>query len=178
MNAIISSTKFDGSLHYQFDAQLVSASGNEIRVYTPPGCKAVTYRGEVVCTSHALRIFYTDRPWNMMVRWFPDWRFENHYVNIAEPATWDGHVLRWVDLDLDIIHHAGAADPMLDDEDEFARHRVKWGYPQATVDRCWRAVEEVYGLIRNQSPPFDQITTRWRPPGDGEMVGPLYTLRS
>ncbi len=163
MNAIISSTKFDGSLHYQFESQLVSASANEIRLYTPPRVKLVTYRGELSTTSHSLRIFYTDRAWNVMIRWHADWRLEEHYVNIAEPATWDGRVVRWVDLDLDIIHHAGAAEPVLDDEDEFERHRVKWGYPQDVVDRAWASVETVWAMMKRAETPFDEQTTLWRP---------------
>lgn len=165
MNAIISSTKFDGSLHYRFASELISAAGNEIRLYTPPRVKLATYRGELMTKSHSMRIFYTDRDWNVMIRWHADWRFEEYYVNIAEPATWDGHVLRWVDLDLDIIHRAGASDPILDDEDEFERHRIKWGYPQTTVDRCWRAVQEVWEQITTQTAPFDPSMTLWRPPG-------------
>ncbi len=163
MNSIISSTKFDGSLHYQFESELVSAEGNEIRFYTPPHTKMTTYRGELTTTSHSLRIFYTDLHWNVFVRWHADWRFENYYVNIAQPATWDGHVLRWVDLDLDIIQHANQTVPILDDEDEFERHRVKWDYPQPVVDRAWQSVKEVWALLENRTSPFDTAAQQWRP---------------
>ncbi len=168
-NAIISSTKYDGSLHYRYDTTLVRAEGNEISFYTPPHVEMTTYRGELKTKSHLLQIFFTDRPWNVVVRWHADWRFEEHYVNIAEPATWDGRVLNWVDLDLDIINRPTMPEPKLDDEDEFERHRVKWSYPQGLVDRAWGAVEEVWGMIKRADCPFDEATTLWRP-GAGTSV--------
>ncbi len=164
MNAIISSTKFDGSLHYRYDTTLVRADGNEVWFYTPPRVSMTTYRGELHTKSHMLQVFYTDRSWNAVVRWHADWRFEEYYVNIAEPATWDGRVLKWVDLDLDIIHRPGG-ELRLDDEDEFERHRVKWSYPQGVVDRAWSAVEEAWGMIQRAEYPFDEATTLWRPDG-------------
>ncbi|GIW75931.1 MAG: UPF0374 protein YjjG [Phycisphaerae bacterium] len=165
MKAVISSTKFDGSLHYQFEADLVQATDREIRVYTPPGVKLLTYRGELMTRSHSLRIFYTDLSWNVMIRWHADWRFEEHYVNIADPATWDGRVVRWVDLDLDLIRRAGSDEPVLDDEQEFERHRIKWGYPEKLVQRVWQTVEQVWQLMRDEKVPFDEQTCLWRPSG-------------
>lgn len=168
--AIISSTKYDGSLHYTYEAPLVSASEREIRVYTPPNHKATTYRGEVICSSHALRIFYTDRPWNLFVRWYGDWRFESYYVNIARPATWDGRVVSWVDMDLDIIFRPGADEPVLDDEDEFERHRVKWGYTPKVVEQSWRAVKDVWSMMKSGECPFDGSLHDWRPGADARAV--------
>ena len=50
------------------------------------------------------------------------------YVDIATPPVWDGSVLRSVDLDLDVVRGANGR-VWVDDEDEFAQHRVEYSYP-------------------------------------------------
>ncbi|MGB0101971.1 MAG: DUF402 domain-containing protein, partial [Nocardioides sp.] len=44
------------------------------------------------------------------------------YVDITTPPSWDGSVLRAVDLDLDVVR-GNAGRVWVDDEDEFADHR-------------------------------------------------------
>ena len=51
------------------------------------------------------------------------------YVDITTPPLWDGPVLRAVDLDLDVVRGVDGR-VWLDDEDEFAEHRVELGYPR------------------------------------------------
>ncbi len=161
--AIIHSTKYNGSQHYHFESEIISITDREFRFYNRPGDPFDCYRGKLVSKSHSLRIFYPDRPWNVMVRWYPDWRFEEFYVNIASLPTWDGLALNWVDLDLDIIFSAGKNEPMLDDAEEFEIHKKKWNYPETLVAQCWRSVEEVWGMMKSQAHPFDLVTTSWRP---------------
>ena len=70
-----------------------------------------------------------------------------HYVNIATPATWDDGTLRFVDLDLDVIWRADSGEVILDDEDEFALHQVRFGYPSDLIEQARRSGEEVRELI-------------------------------
>ena len=55
------------------------------------------------------------------------------YVDVATPAVWDGAVLRSIDLDLDVIRRQDGT-VLLDDEDEFATHRVAYGYPAEVIE--------------------------------------------
>ena len=54
---------------------------------------------------------------------------------MATPPYWDGDVLRSVDLDLDVIQGLSGR-VWVDDEDEFADHRVRWGYPRGRRPRA------------------------------------------
>ena len=51
------------------------------------------------------------------------------YVDITTPPVWDGAVLRAVDLDLDVVR-GNTGRVWVDDEDEFADHRVRVRLPR------------------------------------------------
>jgi len=82
------------------------------------------------------------------------------YVDMTTPPTWDGAIVRAVDLDLDVVQ-----DPdgrvWVDDEDEFARHRTELGYPDDVVDLAAASRDRVRGLIVAGSAPFDGAARRW-----------------
>ena len=64
------------------------------------------------------------------------------YVDIATPATWhDDHLVRAVDLDLDVIRGT-TGRVWVDDEDEFAAHRVELDYPDEVVEQAVRSAAD------------------------------------
>jgi len=99
------------------------------------------------------------------VMWYVDWRPRMHYVNVATPATWSDGTLRFIDLDLDVIWRSDTGEVILDDEDEFALHQVRFGYPSDLIARAWRTGGEVRDMIARRSYPFDGSLHRWRPDG-------------
>ncbi|RYE80199.1 MAG: DUF402 domain-containing protein [Myxococcales bacterium] len=80
------------------------------------------------------------------------------YVDIATPAEWDGDEVRCVDLDLDVIQGV-TGRVWVDDEDEFARHRVEYSYPEDIVAGALAGLDEVHHLIEHQQAPFDRATS-------------------
>ncbi|MGN6506086.1 MAG: DUF402 domain-containing protein [Tepidisphaeraceae bacterium] len=160
---LVSSTKFDGGLHYQFGGVVVAEASDELRVYTESLTPVRSYRGDFPAKSHALRLFWPDRHWNLVMRWRPDWSIEDYYVNIATPATWNQSVVDWIDLDLDLILAPHAREALLDDADEFESHSQAWGYPPALVKRCWATIDDVKALMRRREFPFDGSLESWRP---------------
>ena len=99
------------------------------------------------------------------------------YIDVASPATWDGAVLRAVDLDLDVVRlsdplpasvqHAAqvagrvAGEVFVDDEDEFAEHQVAFGYPADVVAAARASCEELVAAVRAGLPPYDGTHRRW-----------------
>jgi hypothetical protein len=80
------------------------------------------------------------------------------YVDIATPPTWDGDVVRSVDLDLDVL--AGWSGRVwIDDEDEFAERRG--GYPEEVVAHALTTCREVERLLATGTAPFDATAERW-----------------
>lgn len=158
----VRSTKYDGSLHYAYDVTVVDDSGDRLLAWAHAGTPLRSYRGPRASPRNFLRVHEVGRDWNLEVMWDTDWRPNKHYVNIALPSTWDDGVLRFVDLDLDISWWADGRVVLLD-VDEFDEHRARFGYPDALVDRAWRAVDEVRGLIATRTAPFDGALYGWRP---------------
>ncbi len=79
------------------------------------------------------------------------------YVDMATPPVWDGLVVRSVDLDLDVVQ--GISGRLwIDDEDEFADHRVRWSYPDEVVAGALRSCRAVAEAVEHRIPPFDGET--------------------
>jgi hypothetical protein len=82
------------------------------------------------------------------------------YVDIATPVTWDGDLVRSVDLDLDVIRGV-TGRIWVDDEDEFAEHRVSLDYPADVVAQALAACDEVHAALLAERPPFDGTARGW-----------------
>ncbi|MEJ7832005.1 MAG: DUF402 domain-containing protein [Nocardioides sp.] len=82
------------------------------------------------------------------------------YVDMTSVPVWDGSVVRAVDLDLDVIRGADCS-VVVDDEDEFAEHRVTFGYPPDVVDLAEASCAWVHEAVLNQAPPFDGTADSW-----------------
>jgi uncharacterized protein len=82
------------------------------------------------------------------------------YVDIATPGRWDGTVLRSVDLDLDVIR-GNTGRVWVDDEDEFAQHRVQLGYPDELVRSAVASCERVHAAVRERRAPYDGAADAW-----------------
>ncbi|GAA4698234.1 DUF402 domain-containing protein [Nocardioides conyzicola] len=79
------------------------------------------------------------------------------YVDITTPPVWDGSVVRAVDLDLDVI--CGPTGRVwIDDEDEFADHRVRFGYPDEVARAAVASCESVHAQVLAGRAPYDGDT--------------------
>ncbi|MGH8903982.1 MAG: DUF402 domain-containing protein [Egibacteraceae bacterium] len=161
----VHSTKFDGSLHYRYDVELVAWWPGVLALYRAAGTPLDSYRGTSAARVHTLELHWADRWHNLAVSWDRHWRPREHYVNVATPSVWDSDsgIVRFVDLDLDVIWDAASDAILLDDVEEFDEHQVSYGYPPDLVDRAWEAVRDVHDLFRGAVPPFDGRLYAWRP---------------
>ena len=65
-----------------------------------------------------------------------------------------------VDLDLDVVRPRGG-EAHVEDEDQFAERRMRYGYPDSVVDAARRTCEWLMGRVRRE------------PDGDGDGVEPF-----
>ncbi|MGH3412766.1 MAG: DUF402 domain-containing protein [Marmoricola sp.] len=83
------------------------------------------------------------------------------YVDVATPPVWSGDTVRCIDLDLDVIRGV-TGRVWVDDEDEFAAHRVELGYTDDVVEQAVASCREVLDRVERGTPPFDAGTSaRW-----------------
>jgi hypothetical protein len=78
------------------------------------------------------------------------------YVDIATTSVWDSGAVICVDLDLDVMR-GWTGRVWVDDEDEFAEHRVRYGYPDEVVRLATRTCEEVRRAVESRHPPYDGL---------------------
>ena len=82
------------------------------------------------------------------------------YVDITTPPVWDGAVLRAVDLDLDVVR-GNTGRVWVDDEDEFADHRVRDGYPPEVVSAAAASCDRVHAAVADGRAPYDGVAAGW-----------------
>jgi hypothetical protein len=81
------------------------------------------------------------------------------YVDITTVPCWTDAVVTTVDLDLDVVR-GRSGRVWVDDEDEFADHRVRYGYPHDVVVLATGSCERVHAAVRAGTGPFDQALGR------------------
>jgi protein associated with RNAse G/E len=83
------------------------------------------------------------------------------YCDITTPARWTGPAqVTMVDLDLDVIRtHRGRVDLL--DEDEFAVHQLRYGYPAETVARAAEEARQVVAACMTRAEPFGSHYVSW-----------------
>jgi hypothetical protein len=86
------------------------------------------------------------------------------YVDMTTAPCWDGSVVRAVDLDLDVIlveETPGERRVFVDDEDEFAEHQVRFGYPAEIVTLASETSARILAAVDERRPPFDGSASAW-----------------
>lgn len=143
----VNSRKYDGRVRRSWSAGLISGSNSHLVLvgrfdrdveHTDLGL----IREGTVSFEH----FWLDRWYNVFRFHEPDGTLKSHYCNIAMPPTFDGEVLDYIDLDIDVIVWPDDRVEVLD-HDDFERNRVAFGYPDEVQANARRAVDELTASI-------------------------------
>jgi hypothetical protein len=82
------------------------------------------------------------------------------YVDVVAPPAWSGSTVTAVDLDLDVVRELDGR-VWVDDEDEFALHRVELGYPPEVVAAARASCDRLVREISRAAPPYDGAARPW-----------------
>ena len=83
------------------------------------------------------------------------------YCDITMPARWPSPTeVTFVDLDLDVEQYRDGRVVLLD-EDEFAEHQVRFGYPSEVIDQASAAAQHVLAAIADGQEPFKSTYHGW-----------------
>ena len=91
----------------------------------------------------------------------PPPRTSEVYCDITTPARWEGDTVHIVDLDLDVSRRRDSGLVELRDEDEFAEHRVSFGYPDELVGQAQAAARRLLVALGDGSEPFATSYRKW-----------------
>lgn len=147
--------KFDGRLHREWEARLVSQDDSLVVV---EGVFEEEIRhsqlGLIAPGTLSREYYWTDRVYSVFRFHEPSGELRNYYCNINLPAEFDGRVLTFVDLDVDVLVAPDYSTRILD-EDEFALNAARYDYPAVVRDAVPRALAELLGIIERRDYPFD-----------------------
>jgi uncharacterized protein len=82
------------------------------------------------------------------------------YVDVTSRPVCRPDAIEAVDLDLDVIRRRDGAVQVLD-EDEFAEHQVKYGYPAELIARARATTDDLVARITAGDEPFGRAADTW-----------------
>jgi uncharacterized protein len=152
--------KFDGSPHRRYPALLLGEDKHGVWLGVPDGTVA-TIGTEVVVreTSHVLLV-PPEAWWTALFNAPP--RATEIYCDIVTPAVWSGREeVLLVDLDLDVRRRRETRAVELLDEDEFAVHRRRYGYPKDATVQAKAAAAWLVDALADGTEPFASAYRPW-----------------
>lgn len=147
--------KFDGRLHRAWQAALMRQAGSLVVV---EGVFAEEIRhallGTIAAGTLSAEYYWTDRWYSVFRFREPAGALRNYYCNINQPVKFDGHILTFIDLDIDVLVAPDFSYRILDEE-EFAANAEAYGYPEVVRESARRALADLISHIERREHPFD-----------------------
>jgi protein associated with RNAse G/E len=148
------STKYDGSPRDEWPAELLEQTGTQLRLRVLAGSEEIVQgcRRQPI-TDSFIALYWTDR-------WYNVWQFDRaegvlFYANVAMPCRFDASVLRWTDLEIDVLQNADGSTAVKDDV-EFAERSARLHYPPEVIRSALAARDELLRLAKAREFPFQR----------------------
>ncbi len=157
--------KWDGCSHWTVPGRYLGSDDIGHWVHQATGAFVAKPGSGFLAESPAVLLVPFTGEW---VATFYDERHPDHcslYVDIVTGIDWhqldrgNGWEMTLIDMDLDVIIADGRT--WVDDEDEFAEHQVRYGYPAEVISRMEEACAAVYRDVLAGVPPFDGRDAVW-----------------
>lgn len=152
---IVRARKYDGREHRSWRARLVSRDARLLWLNATFD-EEINHPllGKIERGTLSVEYYWLDRWYNVFRFHEPSGELRNFYCNINAPPTFDGRVLEFTDLDIDILVAPDLSYRILD-EDEFAANAVQFNYPAEVRRKARAALDELIELIETRRFPFD-----------------------
>ena len=154
-------TKYDGSLHWHQTMQYLGEDEHGIWLGARSG--ATAQRGNeppIRFDAPSVQLIPAGQWWTAVFNG-PPARVEI-YCDIATPAQWrsPGEVTM-IDLDLDVVRVRADRRVFVDDEDEFAEHQVRFGYPPDVISHAEQTAARLLAAVTADVEPFGSTAEAW-----------------
>ncbi|MCL2553154.1 MAG: DUF402 domain-containing protein [Actinomycetia bacterium] len=170
--------KYDGSLHWNLRMRRLGEDEHGVWLGLPANSSMRKGHNPAVPLPEAHVILFPRGDWWTAV--FNDApRSTEIYCDITTPPEWlSQDAVTMVDLDLDVLRKRGARLPILVDEDEFAEHQVRYGYPPEVVAAAQDAADRLMAAVAAGTGPFGGAHARWLAlvGGGGRAAGTAETV--
>jgi protein associated with RNAse G/E len=154
---IVSACKYDGRERRRWSAHIISKD-DDLIVLDAEFAEEIKHEllGVVARGTISREYYWLSRWYNIFRFRHPDGELRSFYCNINIPPTFDGRVLSYIDLDIDILVEPDLSYQVVD-EDEFALNAAKYKYPPEIHVQAYQALEELKALIEKRVFPFSDL---------------------
>lgn len=159
--------KYDGTLHWNLRMRRLGEDEHGVWLGLPANSVMRKGHNPEVPLPEAHIVLFPPGAW-----WTAAFNAAPHkteiYCDITTPPQWLSPTeVTMVDLDLDVLRRRSAADPILVDEDEFAEHRDRYGYPADVVAAARASADWLMRSVAARTGPFDGAHEPWLARVDG-----------
>ena len=153
---MVSVLKYDGSEHRRWPARIAMMNG-PLLVLDAVFEDEVEHDllGTISSGTISTEYYWLDRWYNVFRFSDPDRKLKNYYCNVNQPPSFDGRVLSYIDLDIDVFVAPDLTYKILDVED-FEENARRYAYPEDVQANARRAVDELIALIESGAFPFNE----------------------
>src|SRR5690606_17899149 len=153
----INSRKYDLSIRRSWQARLIEQKA-DLLLFVGEFAEDVHHPdlGHIQAGTISYEYYWLDRWYNVFRFHHPDGTFRNWYCNVTMPPTFDGAILDYVDLDIDILVWPGK-HPIILDEDEFKENAARYAYAENVVRQGEAAVDGLLKMLRSGEFPFNSL---------------------
>jgi uncharacterized protein len=157
--------KYDGAVHWLVPGSYLGADEFGDWIFQPAG--SLVARPGVAFFAASDAVQFLPREGDYVATFYDDTYPGDFriYIDLAtgirvdplRPAGWE---VQLTDMDLDVIRLVNGG-VYIDDEDEFAEHRVTMDYPPELAERMQAGCQELYEQVVAHTAPFDGTALEW-----------------
>ena len=150
----INSRKFDGAIHRSWKAKPIEKRGSllvfvgEFEEEVRHSKLGVIRRGTI-----SYEYYWLDRWYNVFKFYEPEGGLRNYYCNLNMPPRFEGDILDYVDLEIDVLVSNDFAIEILDLE-EFEENSRLFGYSDELKAQTFQTLDEILRIIEARAFPF------------------------
>jgi len=148
--------KYDGAEHRRWPARIAKTEG-PLLVLDAVFDEEIQHDllGTISSGTVSTEYYWLDRWYNIFRFSDSDGTLRNFYCNVNQPPSFDGHVLSYIDLDIDVLVAPDFTYKILDVED-FEENAKRYCYPKDVQENARRALDELKVLIESRAFPFNK----------------------
>jgi protein associated with RNAse G/E len=151
----VRATKYDGSGLRTWTAQVLQQDG-PLLVLDANFDHEIKHDllGTIASGTRSIEYYWLDRWYNVFRFAHATGELRNYYCNINVPPAFDGKVLSYVDLDIDILVEPNLSYRIVDLED-FESNAARFAYSEEVRAGAHNGLDHLVKLIKAGSFPFD-----------------------
>ena len=147
--------KYDGTEHRRWPARIAKNDG-PLLILDAAFEEEIQHDllGTISSGTISTEYYWLDRWYNVFRFSDPDQSLKRFYCNINVPPQFDGGVLSYIDLDIDVLVEPDLTYKILD-EDDFEQNAKRYPYPADVQANARAALADLIQLIESGSFPFN-----------------------